>query len=150
MYRRICRKKLTFFDSESISKKLFKKYFAILLKIQKTKRSIKSLFFYLDVSDQSRGISIATFRRNVLSSVTRVKRLMSWYHRNVGIEFLNLICHKHKWSVCLSEILKKIAGNFILVSDCRWSPQHQQTACGQTVSFTFIALFQQWREEDCY
>jgi hypothetical protein len=116
----------------------------------KTKRSIKSFFFYLDVSAQLRGIWIATFWRNVLSSIKSVKHLKIWYHRNVGFEFLNVIYQTYKCSVCLSEILKKIARYFIFVSDCRWSPQHQQTACGQTVSFTFIALFQQWREEDCY
>jgi len=47
MYRRICRKKLTFFDSESISKKVFKKYFTILLKIQKKKEKYQKAFFLL-------------------------------------------------------------------------------------------------------
>ena len=45
MYRRICRKKLKFFVSESISKKVFKKYFAILLKSQENKEKYQKPFF---------------------------------------------------------------------------------------------------------
>jgi len=63
------------FGSKSISKKDFMKYFAILLRTEKNKKYIKHLSFYLANSVQSRGISIATFRRNVLSSITSVKIL---------------------------------------------------------------------------
>ena len=47
MYRRICRKKLMFLDSESISKKVCTEYFAILLKFHENKEKYQKLLILL-------------------------------------------------------------------------------------------------------